>query len=142
MMTEDEMNELAIKIVNKIFERQEQLDAEFMADMLEDSIVIQANNIEDLQYALRLAEETENYELAAKLKKQIDKLNKIEFKDLNLIIRKKYDGFPRKVEYSLTTLGCSLKPLVEVMLKWEKNNSKKINYLLKKKFLDSIYDYY
>jgi hypothetical protein len=76
MMTEDEMNELAIKIVNKIFERQELLDAEFMADMLEDSIVIQANNIEDLQYALRLAEETENYELAAKLKKQIDKLNK------------------------------------------------------------------
>ena len=75
-MTEDEMNELAIKIVDKIFERQEQLDAEFMADMLEDSIVIQANNIEDLQYALRLAEETENYELAAKLKKQIDKLNK------------------------------------------------------------------
>ena len=60
----------------------------------------------------------------------------------NLIIRKKYDGFTRKVEYSLTTLGCSLKPLVEVMLKWEKNNSKKINYLLKKKFLDSIYDYY
>ena len=60
----------------------------------------------------------------------------------NLIIRKKYDGFPRKVEYSLTTLGCSLKPLVEVMLKWEKNNSKKINYLLKKKFLNSIYDYY
>lgn len=76
MMTEDEMNELAIKIVNKIFERQEQLDAEFMADMLEDSIVIQANNIDDLNYALRLAEETENYELAAKLKKQIDKLNK------------------------------------------------------------------
>ena len=75
-MTEDEMNELAIKIVDKIFERQEQLDAEFMADMLEDSIVIQANNINDLNYALRLAEETENYELAAKLKKQIDKLNK------------------------------------------------------------------
>ena len=47
-----------------------------MADMLEDSIVIQANNINDLNYALRLAEETENYELAAKLKKQIDKLNK------------------------------------------------------------------
>ena len=60
----------------------------------------------------------------------------------NLIIRKKYDGFPRKVEYSLTTLGCSLKSLVEVMLQWEKNNSKKINSLLKKKILDSIYDYY
>ena len=76
MMTEDEMNELANKIVDKIFERQEQLDAEFMADMLEDSIVIQADNVTDLEYALRLAEETENYELAAKLKKQIDKLNK------------------------------------------------------------------
>jgi|TARA_R110001599_G_scaffold894_6_gene4444 hypothetical protein len=76
MMTEEEMNELANKIVDKIFERQEQLDAEFMADMLEDSIVIQADNVTDLEYALRLAEETENYELAAKLKKQIDKLNK------------------------------------------------------------------
>ena len=75
-MTEEEMNELANKIVDKIFERQEQLDAEFMADMLEDSIVIQADNVTDLEYALRLAEETENYELAAKLKKQIDKLNK------------------------------------------------------------------
>ena len=75
-MTEDEMNELAIKIVDQIFERQEELDAEFMADMLEDSIVIQTNNVSDLEYALRLAEETENYELAAKLKKQIDKLNK------------------------------------------------------------------
>ena len=75
-MTEDEMNELANKIVDKIFERQEQLDAEFMADMLEDSIVIQTDNVTDLEYALRLAEETENYELAAKLKKQIDKLNK------------------------------------------------------------------
>lgn len=75
-MTEEEMNELANKIVDKIFERQDVLDAEFMADMLEDSIVIQANNVEDLNYALRLAEETENYELAAKLKKQIDKLNK------------------------------------------------------------------
>ena len=60
----------------------------------------------------------------------------------NLIIRKKYNGFPRKVEYSLTTLGRSLKPLVEVMLKWEKNNSRKINFLLNKKLLDSIYDYY
>jgi hypothetical protein len=76
MMTEDEMNELANKIVKKIFERQEELDAEFMADMLEDSIVIQTDNVTDLEYALRLAEETENYELAAKLKKQIDKLNK------------------------------------------------------------------
>ena len=65
-----------------------------------------------------------------------------QMEDNNLIIRKKYDGFPRKVEYSLTTLGRSLKPLINVMLKWEKNNSRKINYLFNQSFLDSIYDYY
>tara|TARA_B100000780_G_C21113123_1_gene450028 strand:- start:228 stop:464 length:237 start_codon:yes stop_codon:yes gene_type:complete len=76
MMTNEEMDKIATLVVDKIFARQEALDAEFMADMLENSIVIQANDIDDLVYALRLAEETENYELAAKLKKQIDKLSK------------------------------------------------------------------
>jgi hypothetical protein len=75
-MTDDDMNKLAGLIVDKIFERQEAIDAEFMEDMLENSIVIQANDVEDLEYALRLAEETENYELAAKLKKQIDTIKK------------------------------------------------------------------
>jgi protein-arginine kinase activator protein McsA len=75
-MTNEEMDKIATLVVDKIFARQEALDAEFMADMLENSIVIQANDIDDLVYALRLAEETENYELAAKLKKQIDKLSK------------------------------------------------------------------
>jgi hypothetical protein len=76
MITNEEMDKIATLVVDKIFARQEALDAEFMADMLENSIVIQANDIDDLVYALRLAEETENYELAAKLKKQIDKLSK------------------------------------------------------------------
>ena len=47
-MTDDDMNKLAGLIVDKIFERQEAIDAE----------------------------ETENYELAAKLKKQIDTIKK------------------------------------------------------------------
>tara|TARA_B110000438_G_scaffold282370_1_gene309371 strand:- start:834 stop:1202 length:369 start_codon:yes stop_codon:yes gene_type:complete len=60
----------------------------------------------------------------------------------NLILRKEYNQFPKKVEYSLTTLGKSLEPFVNLMQKWEKDNSKKINNLLKKNLLDSIYDYY
>ena len=47
-MTDDDMNKLAGLIVDKIFERQEAIDAEFMEDMLENSIVIQANDVEYL----------------------------------------------------------------------------------------------
>ena len=60
----------------------------------------------------------------------------------NIIIRKKYDGFPRRVEYSLSGLGISMKPMINAMLKWEGKNIKSINKLLKKKQLDSLYDYY
>lgn len=60
----------------------------------------------------------------------------------NLIDRKKYEGFPRRVEYSLTPFGNSIKPLVNLMIKWEKKNIRKINYLLKKQSLKSIFDYY
>ena len=60
----------------------------------------------------------------------------------NLINRKQYNQFPKKVEYSLTSFGVSLKPVIDSMKKWEKNNVKKINTLLKKKLFDSIYDYY
>ena len=60
----------------------------------------------------------------------------------NLINRKEYNQFPKKVEYSLTSFGVSLKLVIDSMQRWEKNNTKKINTLLKKKLLDSIYDYY
>ena len=60
----------------------------------------------------------------------------------NLIIRKKYNQFPKKVEYSLSVFGDSLIPLVKSMNKWEKTNIKKINTIMKKRLLNSIFDYY
>ena len=60
----------------------------------------------------------------------------------NLIVRKQYNGFPRKVEYSLTAFGDSVNPIIKSLLKWEKINARKINYILKKRHLDSIFDYY
>ena len=60
----------------------------------------------------------------------------------NLIIRKKYDVFPKKVEYTLSVFGNSLIPLTNLMKKWEINNIKKINNIIKKKLVDSIFDYY
>ena len=71
------------------------------------------------------------------LTKQLKQLEKD-----NLITRKKYNGFPRKVEYSLTSFGQSLKPLINIMKKWEEKNIKLINKQLKKKKLYSLYDYY
>ena len=71
------------------------------------------------------------------LTKQLKQLEKD-----NLIARKKYNGFPRKVEYSLTSFGRSLKPLINIMKKWEEKNIKLINKQLKKKKLYSLYDYY
>ena len=71
------------------------------------------------------------------LTKQLKQLEKD-----SLIKRKKYDGFPRKVEYSLTSFGRSLKPILNMMKKWEEKNIKLINKQLKKKKIDSLYDYY
>ena len=71
------------------------------------------------------------------LTKQLKQLEKN-----NLIARKKYNGFPRKVEYSLTSFGRSLKPLINIMKKWEEKNIKLINKQLNKKKLYSLYDYY
>lgn len=71
------------------------------------------------------------------LTKQLKQLEKN-----NLIARKKYNGFPRKVEYSLTSFGQSLKPLINIMKKWEEKNIKLINKQLNKKKLYSLYDYY
>jgi DNA-binding HxlR family transcriptional regulator len=60
----------------------------------------------------------------------------------NLIIRKQYNGFPRKVEYSLTKFGYTLVPLLKEMKNWEEKNIRTINKQIKKKKIDSLYDYY
>ena len=71
------------------------------------------------------------------LTKQLKEMDKS-----NLIKRKQFKGFPRRVEYSLTNFGISVQPIIQLMLSWEKDNSRKINYILKKQPLNSIYDYY
>ena len=73
-------------------------------------------------------------QLLAKLLKELERDN--------IINRRVYDGFPRKVEYSLTLFGRSLQPVTNFMLKWEKKNIKNINKLLKKKELNTLFDYY
>ena len=60
----------------------------------------------------------------------------------SLIVRKKYNQYPKKVEYSLSVLGRTLVPLIVSMNKWEKTNVKKINIIVKKRLLNSIFDYY
>ena len=59
-----------------------------------------------------------------------------------LILREKYNGFPRRVDYSLTNFGKSAKIVVNSLCRWEKNNLKIISKAVKKKILDSVYDYY
>ena len=59
-----------------------------------------------------------------------------------LILREKFKGFPRRVDYSLTEFGKSTKIIVNTISKWEKKNLKNINKIMKKKILDSVYDYY
>ena len=60
----------------------------------------------------------------------------------NFINREKFGGFPRKVEYSLTSFGKSLKPTLIMLKKLEENNIKLINKQLKKKITDRLYDYF
>ena len=59
-----------------------------------------------------------------------------------LINRKAYKGYPRRVEYSLSTFGKSLIPVISSMQKWEQNNFSKILKILKKNNPKSLYDYY
>ena len=78
-MTEDDMNKLASIIVDKIFERQAELDEEFMAEW-QTQILIQTElpNINDelkrLEDMLTKALEDEEFELAATIHKKITKL--------------------------------------------------------------------
>ena len=78
-MTDEQMNQLAEKIVDLIFERQAELDEVFLADWKEEIIVkTQLQNEEHelirLEVMLKKAIEDEEYELAAKLNKRINQI--------------------------------------------------------------------
>ena len=78
-MTDKQMNQLAEKIVDLIFERQAELDEVFLADWQEEIIVkTQLQNEEHelirLEVMLKKAVEDEEYELAAKLNKRINQI--------------------------------------------------------------------
>jgi DNA-binding HxlR family transcriptional regulator len=83
---------------------------------------------------IKICLETITQQLLTKLLREMEKDK--------LITRVKFEGFPRRVDYSLSKFGETTKPIVSSLLKWEKNNEKIINKLMKKKILDSIYDYY
>ena len=78
-MTDEQMNQLAEKIVDLIFERQAELDEVFLTDWQEEIIAkTQLQNEEHelirLEVMLKKAVEDEEYELAAKLNKRINQL--------------------------------------------------------------------
>ena len=78
-MTEEQMNQLASLIVDKIFERQAELDEEFLAEWQEQIIEqTQLNNEQDelkrLEALLSKAIEDEEFELAQRLHKRIIQL--------------------------------------------------------------------
>ena len=78
-MTEEQMNELAAKIVDLILERQAELDEIFLADWQEEIIAKTRLQNEEhelirLEFMLKKAIEDEEYELAAKLNKRINQL--------------------------------------------------------------------
>jgi|TARA_R100001460_G_scaffold71142_1_gene111864 protein-arginine kinase activator protein McsA len=78
-MTDEQMNQLAEKIVDLILERQAELDEVFLADWQEEIIVkTQLQNEEHelirLEVMLKKAIEDEEYELAAKLNKRINQI--------------------------------------------------------------------
>ena len=78
-MTEKEMNELASKIVDLIFQRQDEIDAEFL-DNWQQEIIIKTQLEDDdselnrLEFMLQRAVEDEEFELAAKLQKRINQI--------------------------------------------------------------------
>jgi excinuclease UvrABC helicase subunit UvrB len=78
-MTEDEMNKLASIITNMIFERQAELDEEFMAEW-QTQILVQTempnkqDELKRLEEMLSKAIEDEEFELAATIHQKITKL--------------------------------------------------------------------
>jgi cell division protein FtsN len=78
-MTEDEMNRLASIITNMIFERQAELDEEFMTEW-QTQILVQTempnkqDELKRLEEMLSKAIEDEEFELAATIHQKITKL--------------------------------------------------------------------
>ena len=78
-MTEDEMNKLASIIVDKMFERQEELDEEFMVEW-QTQILVQTempnkqDELKRLEEMLSKAIDDEEFELAATIHQKITKL--------------------------------------------------------------------
>ena len=78
-MTEDEMNRLALIIVDMIFERQAELDEEFMSEW-QTQILVQTempnkqDELKRLEEMLNKAIEDEEFELAATIHQKITKL--------------------------------------------------------------------
>ena len=75
-----------------------------------------------------------NQQLLTKLLKQLEKDK--------LIKKKIFNGFPRKVEYSISNLGLLFKPIFNSMVKWEEKNKKILLKNIKKRKIESLYDYY
>ena len=49
-----------------------------------------------------------------------------------LVVREEYDGLPPKVEYYLTDIGYTLRPVIESMQKWGKDY-KRLRKLMEKR---------
>ena len=75
-----------------------------------------------------------NQQLLTKLLKQLEKDK--------LIKKKQFKGFPRKVEYSITSFGLLFKPVVNNLFKWEEKNKTILIKNIKSKKTESLYDYY
>jgi len=78
-MTEDEMNMLASIIVDKMFERQAELDEEFMTEwqtqiLVQTEMPNEQDELKRLEEMLTKAIEDEEFELAATIHQKITKL--------------------------------------------------------------------
>ena len=78
-MTEDEMDRLASIIVDKMFERQDELDEEFMTEwqtqiLVQTEMPNEQDELKRLEEMLTKAIEDEEFELAATIHQKITKL--------------------------------------------------------------------
>ncbi len=55
-----------------------------------------------------------------------------EMEEDGLIIREEFEGLPPKVEYYLSDIGCTLRPVIDAMQKWG-SEYKKLRKLMEKR---------